>query len=176
MRGWKCEAATILQNSRDKTDWNDQHLAGRLTAKDIEEYLYQGSLLVAATHKGGEGEVGGLAELNLRVSEVRGELDPIAQSMRTTAGLDTVEGQRIFGAGAKRDMSPAQRDSLQAGEFSTKCPGAHAEITTLRSAAANGLTPWQISASRPFCPNCAATIQESDGVLTSPSAAYWPKQ
>jgi RHS repeat-associated protein len=126
--------------------------------------------------RGGEGETGGLADLNLRVSEVHGELDPIAQSMRTTAGLDTVEGQRIFGAGAKRDLSPAQRDSLQAGEFSTKCPGAHAEITTLRSAAANGLTPWKINASRPFCPNCAATIQESGGVLTSPSTAYWPKQ
>jgi len=48
--GWKCEAATIPQSSRDKVDWNDQHLAGRLAQKDVEEYLYQGSLLIAATH------------------------------------------------------------------------------------------------------------------------------
>ena len=49
--GWKCAAATVEQNGRSKLDWNDLHLAGRLKAKDLEEYRYQGSLLIAGTNK-----------------------------------------------------------------------------------------------------------------------------
>jgi len=45
--GWKCEAATVPQTARSKRDWSDLHLADRLTPKDLEEYRYQGSLLIA---------------------------------------------------------------------------------------------------------------------------------
>lgn len=45
--GWTCEAATIQQTTRSKRDWSDLHLADRLTPKDLDEYRYQGSLLIA---------------------------------------------------------------------------------------------------------------------------------
>ncbi|GAA0680954.1 toprim domain-containing protein [Dyella marensis] len=45
--GWTCEAATIPQASRKKDDWSDLHLADRLSPKDMDEYRYQGSLLIA---------------------------------------------------------------------------------------------------------------------------------
>lgn len=45
--GWTCEAATIPQTSRKKDDWSDLHLADRLNPKDMDEYRYQGSLLIA---------------------------------------------------------------------------------------------------------------------------------
>ena len=45
--GWICEAATIPQTSRKKDDWSDLHLADRLNPKDMDEYRYQGSLLIA---------------------------------------------------------------------------------------------------------------------------------
>lgn len=47
--GWVCRAATIPLNGKAKLDWNDMHQRGRLTAKDREEYLYHGALLIAAT-------------------------------------------------------------------------------------------------------------------------------
>lgn len=34
-----------------KSDWNDLHQAGKLTEKDIEDYLYHGQLLLAASAK-----------------------------------------------------------------------------------------------------------------------------
>jgi hypothetical protein len=46
---WKCEAATIEQTTRSKQDWSDLHLAERLGERNIEEYRYQGSLLIAKT-------------------------------------------------------------------------------------------------------------------------------
>lgn len=52
--GWEAVAAVIPQNGRGKLDWNDMFQRNRLTDKDMEEYLYQGSLLMAesASEKG----------------------------------------------------------------------------------------------------------------------------
>lgn len=47
--GWECKAAQIPQTGRAKIDWNDQHQRGRLTDKDLESYLYEGALLIAAS-------------------------------------------------------------------------------------------------------------------------------
>ncbi|HEN3438260.1 TPA: toprim domain-containing protein [Yersinia enterocolitica] len=44
--GWTAKAA-LPPESKLKADWNDLHLAGRLTAKDIETYRYYGALLIA---------------------------------------------------------------------------------------------------------------------------------
>lgn len=44
--GWDCQAAQIPQAGR-KVDWNDAHQRGKLGEKDIEEYRYQGALLIA---------------------------------------------------------------------------------------------------------------------------------
>lgn len=45
--GWKSSCALIKGKNGKFPDWNDQHLAGKLEASDIEEYRYQGSLLTA---------------------------------------------------------------------------------------------------------------------------------
>lgn len=45
--GWECQAAQIPQDGRGKVDWNDAHQRGRLGAKDLDEYRYQGALLIA---------------------------------------------------------------------------------------------------------------------------------
>lgn len=47
--GWDCEAAQIPQCGRGKLDWNDLHQRERLTAKHLDEYRYQGALLLART-------------------------------------------------------------------------------------------------------------------------------
>jgi hypothetical protein len=45
--GWEAGAAVIPQNGKAKRDWNDLHLADRLKHKDLEEYRYEGALLIA---------------------------------------------------------------------------------------------------------------------------------
>ncbi|MFY9327825.1 MAG: toprim domain-containing protein [Georgfuchsia sp.] len=47
--GWEASAAVIAFEGKAKLDWNDMHQRGRLEAKNIEEYRYQGALLMAAT-------------------------------------------------------------------------------------------------------------------------------
>jgi hypothetical protein len=44
--GWTCTAA-VIPFDKAKLDWNDMHQRGRLEPKDIEEYRYQGKLLLA---------------------------------------------------------------------------------------------------------------------------------
>ena len=46
--GWVCTAAQAPQAGA-KLDWNDLHLRGRLEPPHIDEYLYQGALLLAET-------------------------------------------------------------------------------------------------------------------------------
>lgn len=41
------KAALIPQKDRSKTDWNDAHLAGKLTKKDIARYRFHGDLLLS---------------------------------------------------------------------------------------------------------------------------------
>lgn len=48
--GWKCEAATVKQNSKSKQDWNDLHLADKLATSDVDNCRYEGSLLIARNH------------------------------------------------------------------------------------------------------------------------------
>lgn len=46
--GWSCTAAQIPQRrGAPKQDWNDLHQRDRLQEKHINEYLYQGALLIA---------------------------------------------------------------------------------------------------------------------------------
>lgn len=45
--GWDCLAAQIPQQGRKKTDWNDAHQRGKLTAQDLDLYRYEGALLTA---------------------------------------------------------------------------------------------------------------------------------
>lgn len=47
--GWESSAATIPQDGTSKLDWNDMHQRDRLKTQHIEEYRYQGKLLLAAS-------------------------------------------------------------------------------------------------------------------------------
>ncbi len=47
--GWESSAAVIPQGAAGKLDWNDMHQRGRLENHHIEEYRYQGKLLLAAS-------------------------------------------------------------------------------------------------------------------------------
>jgi RHS repeat-associated protein len=112
--------------------------------------------------------------LGERAGAVHEVLDPIAQGRRTTAVLETTDGSRIVAGGA-RDLTPAQRAALVEGEIAAKMPGAHAEVTALEHAIANGLTPSELAVTRSICPDCAAKIEAAGGNLTSPTTAEWPK-
>jgi hypothetical protein len=107
-----------------------------------------------------------------RAEEVHAVLEPIAQDMRTTAALATKEGPTVVGSGV-RDLSPAQRAALTPGEIAAKAPGEHAEITVLKGAAENGLTPRSMATTRDMCPSCQAAVEKSGGTVTGPRTAEW---
>lgn len=116
--------------------------------------------------------VGGAGQLAQRASQVHEVLDPIAQNMRTTAALATTAETII--AGGARDLSPAQRAALGAGEVAARFPGAHAEVTALEHAAGSGLLPRALAVTRDICPSCAVAIERVGGVLTGARTAEWP--
>jgi hypothetical protein len=113
------------------------------------------------------------SSLAARASQIHGVLDEIAQTQRTTVVLRTSGGDIVAAGG--RDLTPAQRALLTAHETPAKMPGTHAGVTALTHAERAGLTPEGMGVSRPICPDCVRTIQESGGVLTSPTTAIWPK-
>jgi Cytidine and deoxycytidylate deaminase zinc-binding region len=110
----------------------------------------------------------GLAE---RAAQIHGALDPIAQGMRTTAVLETNAGRII--AGGARDLTPLQRALVSPGEIAAQAPGVHAELTALGQAAKMGASPLEMAVTRAICPSCAAAIEASGGVLTSPTTVVW---
>jgi RHS repeat-associated protein len=117
---------------------------------------------------------GEMEALGTRAMQIHGALDPIAADMRTTAVMSTKDGINIIAGGA-RDLTPAQRAMLGPGEVAAKLPGVHAEITAVRHAAANGLTPQTMTVTRTICPSCAAAIQQSGGTLLTPRTVIWLK-
>jgi hypothetical protein len=102
-------------------------------------------------------------------------LDPIAQTRRTTAILETAEGPRVVGQGG-RDLSLAHEALLQEGEVPAWAPGAHAERTVLSAAGSRGLTPTELATSRPICPDCSSAIEAAGGKVTGPTRAVFPPQ
>lgn len=114
------------------------------------------------------------ARLSGIVDRYHSALDPVAGNMRTTSVLSTREGTDII-AGGKRDLTPAQRDLVIDGQQLAKNPNLHAEITALENARLSGLTPRQIVASRPICPECQLAIIDSGGtILPNGLGAVWP--
>ncbi|NJL26804.1 MAG: hypothetical protein HC897_02455 [Thermoanaerobaculia bacterium] len=59
--------------------------------------------------------------------------------------------------------------------FSSRLPGAHAEVTALTHAQQNGLAPQGMAVTRAICPQCARAIEASGGTLTSPTTVVWPR-
>jgi len=127
------------------------------------------------------GAVSGQIEAEARVAalatlarECHSTLDRIAQTMRTTAVLETDAGRIIAGGG--RDLKPIQRALLNEEDFAAKLPRAHAEITALEYASKNGMRPQALAVTGKICPDCVTAIEKSGGRLTSPTTAIWPKE
>jgi RHS repeat-associated protein len=117
----------------------------------------------------GEARAAGAAS---RAGELHRALDPVAQSRRTTAVLETSRGRVAAGGG--RDMGRAQRAALRPGETAARAPGVHAELTAMRHAQARGANLRAMGVSRPFCSVCRNSIIDSGGRITSPTTAVWP--
>jgi RHS repeat-associated protein len=111
-------------------------------------------------------------QLAARAKEINGVIDPIAQSMRTTAVLRTTAGDIVASGG--RDLTKAQIASLRAGEVSAApMPGAHAEVTAITDALNSGSTPQTLGVSRQICSECKAFIQSKGGTIIDPFTASW---
>jgi hypothetical protein len=108
-----------------------------------------------------------------RAEQIHAPLDAIAQEMRVTAVLDTSAG-RVVGSGG-RDLSPAQRALLQAGERYNVAPGVHGEVTVILGARQVGARLRAIGTTADFCPACIDYIEQSGGVITGPRTAEWPQ-
>ncbi len=106
-----------------------------------------------------------------RADELSGALDDVAQNHRTSAVLAT-DGPDVL-AGGGRDLNPAQRALAGENEVLAKQPGAHAEVTAVEHARANGLTPSAIGTSRDICPKCVPYLEESGATITGPRSAVW---
>jgi len=101
-------------------------------------------------------------------------LNPVAQSMRTTATLETNACK--IAAGGGRDLSPAQRTLAASLGYSTAAaPGVHAEVTAIQSAINQGFSPQLLATTRDICPECALYIEQMGGTLTGPRSASWFK-
>ncbi|MBK8069004.1 MAG: hypothetical protein IPK27_15690 [Rhodanobacteraceae bacterium] len=114
----------------------------------------------------------GVAQNARRVEEIHKRLDPIAQRQRTTARLEVKEGKAVV-AGGKRDLTPAQRDSLTKNEIAARDPKLHAERTALKEAKEQGLSPSRMNATRDFCAECRREIENSGGKITGSRSAEW---
>jgi hypothetical protein len=108
-----------------------------------------------------------------RAEEVHSALDPFAQSLRTTAVLDTSAGRIVAGGGV--DLTAAQRGLLEVGELYNMAPGLHAEVTAILGGQQIGARLQAIGTTRDLCPSCIDFIEGSGGVIIGPRAAVWPQ-
>ena len=136
-----------IQTFRNASDYNQGQMIG-------SGVVTIGSMFATD----GLGDAGEAAQLVARARQIHGVLDPIAQSMRTTAVLRTAAGDIVAGGG--KDLTTAQIGSLLPGEIAANAmPGAHAEVTAITQALNSGSTPEMIGASRAICRHCAQTAQ-----------------
>jgi hypothetical protein len=132
----------------------------------------------AAVEGGPAGAARDTAGLLARAEEVHSALEsqPIAFKQRTTAVLEATNGAgetvRVLGSGGV-DLTPAQRALAGSGEVTAKLSGAHAEITVLRHADANGLLPRAIATTRDFCTPCARALTRAGATITGARTAVW---
>jgi RHS repeat-associated protein len=126
-----------------------------------------GTALSLAIPLGGEeaaaAKVGEEVSLATRAGEIHGALDPIAQSMRTTA-VGEVTGANgakdVLVSSSERALTPAQRGALQPGETAVSgAKGVHAEQKILDAAKQNNQAVNAVAASRNMCANCQAAVK-----------------
>lgn len=116
-----------------------------------------------------------LARISGRAREFQDVLDPRAQNGRTTAVMSTQEGPDLIASG-KRDLDPVQRALAGDGDILPRLPHHHAEVTLLDGAQKHGVTPNNLAASRPICPDCQSAITKAGGQLNADGlTASWPR-
>ncbi len=109
-----------------------------------------------------------------QVNRVHSALDPIAQDMRTTAGLKTDKGV-LIGGGKRNDLTPAQRAVAQAeGATPVSLPMEDAEVTVLTRGNEMSARPQELVVTRDFCPACQQFITKLGGKILNPRKAIWP--
>jgi deoxycytidylate deaminase len=111
------------------------------------------------------------AQLATRAEEIHGALDPIAQTMRTTAvaEVSSADGAASTVVSSSRNtLSPAQRAVLKPGETAVKGAG-HAEETILNNAAKNGQKVNSMGVSRTPCASCTQKLKDAGVVVQGPN-------
>ncbi len=109
--------------------------------------------------------------LATREEEIHGVLDPIAQSMRTTAVADVTNADGTIStlvSSSRNTLAPAQRAVLQPGETAVAGAG-HAEETILNAAQQNGQTVNTMGVSRTPCPTCQQKLDQAGVQVQGPN-------
>jgi RHS repeat-associated protein len=118
----------------------------------------------------GAGAVVEDANLGVRAAEIHGALDPIAQSMRTTAVANVTNADGTVStlvSSSNNTLAPVQRAVLKPGETAVSGAG-HAEETILNAAQKNGQTVNTMGVSRTPCPSCAQKLKDANVDVQGP--------
>jgi hypothetical protein len=112
--------------------------------------------------------------------DVHSLLDPIAQTQRVTAILETREGITLVGSGGQ-DLSRSQKEFARSrGLLPVEIAEEDAEITVIQGAARAGLHPTRgvIFSMGPqeICEGCAAHIRQIGGRVTSDTTFEFPEE
>jgi filamentous hemagglutinin len=97
-------------------------------------------------------------------------LDPIAQSMRTTAAASVTDSNGVTSVmvgSSQNTLSPAQRALLGPGETAVTGAG-HAETTVINAAQAQGMQVNAVAASRTICATCQQAIKDAGARAVNP--------
>jgi hypothetical protein len=150
----------------------DPKAIGQVTGTVVSALVTAGAAKVAsAAVEGAEvGSAASDAALASRAAEIHGALDPIAQSMRTTAVASVTDAKgasSVLVGSSNTTLAPAQRAVLGAGETAVRGAG-HAEVTVVNAAKAQGMSVDAVAASRPICPTCQQVIKDAGGRAVNP--------
>lgn len=145
-------------------------------AQNVYEAIANPSPLnVAIAVVGAVPEVGGELATGIKEATAAERATAIAGSMTertkgsvTIAVTETEEGVRVVSSSEGALRTPA-RAMLQQGEVEGKgVARVHAEVNGVNAAKKMGLTPTGTAASRPICPQCAKTLDETGVKPLSP--------
>jgi hypothetical protein len=145
---------------------NDTQAAGMVAGTAVGIAISAGADAPAASTSG----PAAAETLAGRAQEIHGALDPIAQSMRTTAVADVTNANGTSStlvSSSNNTLAPAQRAVLQSGETAVSGSG-HAEATILNAAQKNGQTVNTMGVSRTPCASCAQKLKDAGVDVAGP--------
>lgn len=145
-------------------------------AQNVYEAIANPSpLSIAVAVVGAVPEVGGELATGLKEASAAERATAIAGSMGertrkavTISVTETEEGVRVVSS-SEGALRTAARSTLKEGEVEGKgVARVHAEVNGINAAKKMGLTPTGTAASRPICPECARTMEETGVKPLSP--------